>query len=340
MEVQVAQLSSAVQQLQEQLVVNQQAQQMLQSELLSSNQQLAATQQQLSDQHRLLEQASRVRGQFPSSLKLPKPATFSGHKRDPTPQNWVHCMENYLLANNVDLSGVSSVQLAAGYLVDSALTWYRLHLAEVDRGTTLPYADWHSFKEALLKKFVVVAPETLARTKLYTIKQTTSVRAYATEYNLCMLDIPDMTEKDRVDRFLRGLKADIRVLVELQKPPTLVEAVELATQIDSIMWQSRKGSFRNPLPHTRPQSASGPMPMELGAAESKFRIRGRQSAPRGSFQRSYNPARAPPGKADESASGRGPIRCFYCKQMGPLARNCYRRRKDMTSGTRRSPSSS
>jgi len=98
-----------------------------------------------------------------------------------------------------------------------------------------------------------------------------SVQAYATEYNLCMLDIPDMSEKDRVDRFLRGLKVDVRVLVELQKPVTLNAPVELATSIDSIMWRSRRNSNVSRAHVSGPRhGTSGPVPMELGSAELEF----------------------------------------------------------------------
>lgn len=331
MEAQVEQLSAVVDQLKEQLLLGQQYQQALHTELLSSNERLTVTQQQLSEHHRILEANNRARGQ---SLKLPKPAVFTGHKRDPTPQNWVHSMENYLTANNVDLEGTASVQVAAGYLADSALTWYRLHLSEVERGVVEAYNSWSSFKTALLKRFTPIAPEVVARSKLYHIKQTQSVQSYAVEYNNCMLDIPDMTEKDRVDRFLRGLKTDVRVLVELQKPPTLVEAIELATQIDSIMWQAHKAPIRRLSTANHTRISTGPTPMELGTAESRLRYRGRLFP---STQRSQFPQRR-----TTPVSGRKTIQCFYCKKAGHIQRYCLKRRRDMqnkTSGTRSSAKS-
>lgn len=269
MEAQIAQLSAVVDQLRDQLALGQQHQQALQAEVLSSNQRLAATQQQLSEHHRMLE-FTRAHGQSSPSLKLPKPAVFTGQKRDPTPQNWVHSMENYLVANSMDLTTPASVSIAAGYLADSALTWYRLYLAEVERGGVEAYDSWATFKTALLRRFTPIAPEVTARSKLCNLKQTQSVQSYAMEYNKYMLDIPDMNEKDRIDRFLRGLKCDVRVLVELQKPPTLMDAIELATQVDSIMWQARKGPLNGSNSSSHPHVSTGPTPMELGAAESNF----------------------------------------------------------------------
>lgn len=186
METQLAQLSAVVGQLGDQLAVGQQHQQALQAELLSSNQRLAATQQQLSEHHRMLESNNRARGKYSPSLKLPKPALFTGQKRDPTPRNWVHSMENYLIANNVDLNTTTSVRISDGYLADSALTWYRLHLAEVERGVLEAYDSWSSFKTTLLKRFMPIAPEVTARSKLCTLKQAQSVQSYAMEYKKYM----------------------------------------------------------------------------------------------------------------------------------------------------------
>lgn len=343
MESQISQLSGMVAQLQEQVSVAQQHQKVLQDELLSSRQQQAHTLQQLNEHHQLLETVN-ARGQSHPFPKLPKPVTFTGHRKDPTPQNWTHCMENYLIANRVDLNTSASVQVAAGYLGDSALTWYRLYLAEVDRGVMVALTSWNAFKDALLRHFVPIAPEKVARTRLYTLKQTQSVQSYANEYNMCMLDIPDMTEKDRVDRFLRGLKPDIRVLVELQKPAMLVDAIELATQIDSIMWQSRKPPFT-----TKGTSSSfisprtsGPSPMELGNAELNS-MNGKKRhliVPKQRFQKPFSPVRVPPVKAGLPAGGRRPIQCYYCKQMGHVQRFCLRRLRDQqSSGPRGSPES-
>lgn len=83
-----------------------------------------------------------------------------------------------------------------------------------------------------------------------------------------------MSENDRIDRFLRGLKCEVRVLVGLQKPSTLMDAIELATQVDSIMWQSRRTSLSGSYSSTQSHISTGPTPMELGAAESNSRKSG------------------------------------------------------------------
>lgn len=334
---QLAALSSAVSVLQEQLATGQQAQRVLQGEVLRSKDALIRMQQQYDEQRCLLEQQSTGHGSGHLSYapKLPKPAVFTGQRRGPTPQNWCHSMETYLVASGIDLTTASSVRLAAGYLADSALTWYRLHLAEVDRGVCAPYQAWLCFKEALLKRFVPIPPDTLARGRLYTLKQHQSVQAYAAEYNDCMLQIVDMSEKDRIDRFLRGLKSDIRVLVELQRPASLVDAIELATQIDSIVWQARRAPYRSSTSAIAARNSgvvsSGLVPMELGAAESSVHGRRFSVVPNTVVAQSKTiPARVPPGRAGmQPVGGRRPMQCFYCKQMGHVQRYCKKRARDV-----------
>ena len=239
-------------------------------------------------------------------LKLPKPPVFTGRNREPTPTNWGHQMETYLQANNVNLNNNDIIPYVAGYLADSALTWYRTHLAEVRKGLWQDFSTWFAFKEALIQRFTPISPERTARQKLVTLRQTTSVRSYAQEYNLCMLELPEMEEKDRIYRFISGLKPEIRLHVELKQPVTLSAAVELAIQVDSLMWQVKKG----PQPYlggripNRVTTGTGPTPMDLGATEDK-------------------PNTNRPGSSGKEI----PQRCFFCGKLGHFKRECPMRKK-------------
>ena len=143
---------------------------------------------------------------------------------------------------------------AAGFLRDSALTWYRNHLAAVQRGVDRPWNTWED-KAALITHFTPISPERTAREKLDHLQQGgKSARTYAEQFNLCMLELPDMHEKDRVHRFLEGLRPEVRIHVELKTPTTLSDAVEWAIQADSLVWQIKRrrssptaGAFHHPI---------------------------------------------------------------------------------------------
>ena len=304
------------------------------AEHVSVVQQLAITQQQLAamqqqQQHEQQQQAQngvapRAAGQGPRP-KLPKPPVFTGRNREPTPQNWVHQMETYLKGNGVDLETTEAERYAAAYLADYALTWYRQHLSEVAAGNEVVYSNWGSFKEALVQQFTTITPERFARQKLLRLQQVKSVRTYAYEYQLCMLDLPNMHEKDRLNRFMEGLKPEIRIHVELKQPATLAEAVQLAIQVDSLMWQIKKGPAlvgRGTYREVNARSA-GPAPMEMGAVETR---------PRGYRPPVYRPA-APAAAAYNAqrrpAFSKSEQRCYYCKQLGHIKRRCPVRQEHM-----------
>lgn len=151
-------------------------------------------------------------------------------------------METYLVASAIDLNSDRAVRYAAGYFLDTALTWYRLHQKKVDAGTATAWTNWTEFKEEIIKRFQPIEPEQIARDRLFSLKQYRSVRAYADAFNQCMLEIPEYIEKDMIARFIRGLKSDIRVHVQSQKPATVDVAIDLAVQFESVLWDARRSS--------------------------------------------------------------------------------------------------
>ena len=160
----------------------QQAIQQLSEQLQQLHQEYVVVAQQLGEV-RQLQQATPTSSPTSNTssvrLKLPKPPVFTGRNREPTPINWGHQMETYLQANSVNLNAGDVVPYVAGYLADSALTWYRIHVANVQKGLEQDFNTWFAFKEALIQRFTPISPERTARQKLVTLRQTTSVRSYA-----------------------------------------------------------------------------------------------------------------------------------------------------------------
>jgi hypothetical protein len=224
-------------------------------------------------------------------------------------------------ACDVDLNAAVAVTYAAGFLRDSALTWYRNHLSAVQRGVALPYTNWEVFKVALITHFTPISLERTARQKLDTLQQGSKpARTYAEQFNLCMRELPDMNEKDRVHRFLAGLRPEVRIHVELKSPVSLSDAVELAIKADSLMWQTRKQRFVpmssnfQPFSHQQqPAPRDSPTPMELGAVADARRIDSSNSARR----------------QEKSKQSKSAVRCYYCRRLGHYQRNCPKRAADL-----------
>jgi hypothetical protein len=175
------------------------------------------------------------------------------------------------------------------------------------------FANWDAFKTALITRFTPISPERTARQKLSTLRQGKSARAYAQEFNLCMIELPEMSEKDRIYRFLEGLQPEVRIHVELKGPKTLAEATEWAIQTNSLVWQIKKGPRlvgRTSYQQITASQDSGPTPMELGTAEPK--------------------------ENTKPKNFKDTVRCFYCKRLGHFKRECPKRKKRLEHTTTQS----
>ena len=115
-----------------------------------------------------------------------------------------------------------------------------------------------------------------------------SVADFVFRFRATCLKIPDLSEAEKLDRFVRALAQDIRLQVELRGPHDFHEAAMFAERADAVIthvsgqdtrkpWQKgQKGGYmqRPPLQNksigeTSAQGSGGPEPMELGMARRR-----------------------------------------------------------------------
>jgi hypothetical protein len=218
-------------------------------------------------------------------------------------------MEAYLTATGVILDSTAAVDIAVGYLTGHALTWWLSHKQAVERNEAAPITSWIPFRDTLIRRFTTIAADRLARDRLASLRQRTSVRDYAYEFNKCMIDLPDMAEKDRIHAFMQGLRPGVRVHVAVKGPNTIADAIETATCVDQEMWRARKGGDYCQKSYGKPDAT----PMELGAAES-------------------SPKEKPNAGGNQTGGRcRSGVRCYICKKVGHMARECRQSRKNSIS---------
>lgn len=181
-------------------------------------------------------------------IKPLKPASFDGHT--PSAANWTFQMQNYLEAAGEDLDSPLAVADAVTYLKDAAQTWYRQHQQAVEACMAIPFSTWATFKAALLHQFAPIDPQAHARDLLMDLSalQHPDIVPYSEQFTAVAVDLPSMTEADKVYMYTRGLPSDVRMHVRMHNPSTLSAAMELAAQAG----EAAHGGSGIPLPSAAP----------------------------------------------------------------------------------------
>ncbi|KAF9343569.1 hypothetical protein BGX34_006605 [Mortierella sp. NVP85] len=162
-------------------------------------------------------------------LRNVKPKAFYGQPTE-DPEIWLRELNELF-----DLMGVP-----AGNRPQPSQTWAR----------TLPAVDeledpWDDFQESLLRRFRSPNIEFFARTRLYELKQRTSVTNYITQFENLRAKLNDFGTAEALQVFLQGLKP------ELQKHfagnpdlrNNLEQVMQIAESLDSVNHRNRYTSY-------------------------------------------------------------------------------------------------
>lgn len=149
----------------------------------------------------------------------------------------------------------------------------------VEQGLIAACQDLEQLFAGLKAQFRPIDAWQVARDKLARLVQHTSVASYIEEFLALMLCIPDMTEQDRVDRFVRGLKIGPRKEVMVRRCQTLDEAMAVADRTDAVFYAARSwnrptgmggGATGNDGGNGGTAGGDESTPMELGQARLEF----------------------------------------------------------------------
>ena len=218
------------------------------------------------------------------------------------------------------LDTAHAIPHAVSFLIGAARTWWRAQEASGSPPTT-----WAAFKASFLEAFQTIDAERMARDRMENLKQRASVTDYANQFSGVLLEVPEMHPADAVYRFVRGLKPQIRLHVELQRPTTVNDAIRLAQAADSALYFTRPTyPVNRPTP---PPAYQGPQPMQLGA------LTGRPSSKQHRLLRDNQSFRchSPGHRAQERTyinTTRGPLghsSCRCCRQIWPCRAGQERR---------------
>lgn len=217
---------------------------------------LAATQAKLEQ----TQAASSAVGGGGGRAKANKPTAFKGdHKTNV--QAWISQMEMYIKGESPD----RAFAVAMSYLEGDAYTWFETYKSTTNIET------WELMRDALLERFNPLDKALVARDKLAKWRQIKDVTTYNRDFRQILLDIPDITETEKLDRYTRGLKQYIWEPLCINKYDTLEQCMTDALKVEAAKRGSkqRMSVQSGSKPMSYGSSTSGPVPMDLSATELK-----------------------------------------------------------------------
>lgn len=84
-----------------------------------------------------------------------------------------------------------------------------------------------------------------------------------------MLEILGITKDEKIDRFVRGLKDNVRLEVELRELTTLNNAIKIADRYDTISFKYNKAYPESARRQPALPAHTGPTPMDIDHSHFK-----------------------------------------------------------------------
>ncbi|KAL0422585.1 UNVERIFIED_CONTAM: Transposon Tf2-11 polyprotein [Sesamum latifolium] len=162
-------------------------------------------------------------------LRIPEPKAYNGARDAKEVENFLFDIEQYFLAANVE-DEARKVSTATMYLTGDAKLWWRTKYAEI-QANQVRLDTWALLREAIREQFFPENVEYNARRALRKLEHSGSVRDYVKSFSALMLDIRDMSEKDKLFTFMEGLKPWARLELQRQRVTDLGSAMAAAERL-------------------------------------------------------------------------------------------------------------
>jgi hypothetical protein len=205
-------------------------------------QQIVSLQQQLAHQPPLAPH-SQAAPQRVDRPRLPPPAQYDGRSAAAL-DSWLRELQQQFewYGTNDD---VSQIRFGAALLKGAALDWWSsLSDAGASPDSTKP-TTFANFALRLRGRFQPINSAQTARLQLDDLRQgpKQAVQDYISAFRTLIVHVPDMSEGDRVHRFLRGLRPNIATQLRVNGVSTLDASIAMAARVGSIVEQGATMSF-------------------------------------------------------------------------------------------------
>ncbi|KAG0741236.1 hypothetical protein G6F22_005145 [Rhizopus arrhizus] len=253
------------------------------------------------------------------SFRVREPDLYRGERSSLIVTSWISSLETYF--ELVPMQEKERILYAVTLLRGDALIWWNQY-----KTSRITPEDWPTFKNVLENEFKPVNATQAARDKMAALTQRTNVASYINEFRSLQLQIKDMSSGDALDRFVRGLKSQLRVMVRSRFPHSLESAESIALAIEAAMndgeyatsYATNAPVANNPC--TRSQSTIHALPnddpMDLDSIQHAINV----------LSKAYRFNRKENNLGNHNTS-RQQVRCYGCQGMGHMKNECPTWRK-------------
>ncbi|KAL0449322.1 UNVERIFIED_CONTAM: hypothetical protein Slati_1488600 [Sesamum latifolium] len=251
--------------------------------------------EQMSIQIRLLQRAVSnapvVAHDASARLRIPEPKAYGGARDAKEVENFFFDMEQYFFAANVE-DEARKVSTTTMYLTGDAKLWWRTKYSEIQNQVRLD--TWALLREAIRVQFF----------PLRKLEHTGSMQDYVKSFSALMLDIQDMSEKDKLFTFMEGLKPWAPLELQRQRVTDLGSAMAAAERLTDFASETRKDM----------QTTSNPVQNKTGGAKSFRSKSNRGGGDRKPHAQTGSQGSSNRNKPQENRQGapQRSIGCFLC----------------------------
>jgi hypothetical protein len=254
---------------------------------------------------------------FASAQMRPRePLPFKGEMHEDL-QAWLSLVRDY--CHLTSATNAQSVSYAATLLHGNARVWWDSYLrAHHD----VRPANLQELAAAMRERFLSPMFEKNARHQLWTMvqRQGETVHAYAARIQTLLQRLDRYDEADMTERFIRGLRSELRIPVAQREPDTLLDAVRAASHLELLA-----GTYG--------QRAGGQQQGAVGATSGGRQVQnfqGQQQSqqPRRGGRRGRGRGQGQQGRQGQqgqrSGFSSGPVFwCDFCGKKGHTADFCW-----------------